>query len=441
MTTASTKTGGGHPRWVAVLVVLGTLVTLVAIFSIWANRQMLNTDNWVGTSSRLLADQKIDEQLSLFIANQVFEHSELEAKLDEALPSKLEPLAGPLAGGLQQLAPQIAERVLEAPRTQELWGAANRAAHEALLKVLDGGGSRVATENGEVTLDLSAIVDQVGGRLGIGGLGEKLPPEAGKIVVLRSEQLSTAQKIAKAVRRLPIVLTLLAFVLFGLAIFLAGPRRRQALRSVGIGFLVAGVLALIFRALGGHYVVDNLVASATVRPAASDAWGIATSLLKTIAASTIVFGVLVFLAAWLAGPTGAATAIRRECSPWVRRQPLTAWGAAGAVFLILVAWAPVAAFRRPLGILILALLIAAGTELLRRQIVREFPDYEGGELRDRVRGLAGTIPHRSPAAPASGGEAEVDALSRLASLHRDGSLSDEEFAKAKAAVLGGSGAG
>jgi hypothetical protein len=424
-----------------VLVVLGTLVTLVAIFSIWANRQMLNTDNWVGTSSRLLADQKIDEQISLFIANQVYEHSELEARLDEVLPPRLAPLAGPLAGGLHQLAPQIAERVLEAPRTQELWSTANRAAHEALLKVLDGGGSRVSTENGEVTLDLSAIVDQVGGRLGIGGLGEKLPPEAGKIVILRSEQLSTAQKIAKAVRRLPIVLTLAAFVLFGLAVFLAGPRRRQALRSVGVGFVVAGVLALILRAFAGHYVVDGLVASETVRPAAEDAWGIGTSLLRTIAASTIAFGVLAFLAAWLAGPTGAATAIRRECSPWIRRRRLTAWSIAGAVFLILVAWAPVAAFRKPLGILILALLIAAGTELLRRQVVREFPDYEGGDLRDRARGLTGAVAHRFPAAATSGGEAEVDALARLASLHRDGSLSDEEFAKAKASVLGGSGTG
>jgi hypothetical protein len=278
----------------------------------------------------------------------------------------------------------------------------------------------------------------VGGQLGVGGLGEKLPPQAGKIVILRSEQLSTAQKIAKVVRRLPIVLTLAALILFGAAVFLAGPLRRRALRSVGIGLVVAGILALIFRALGGHYVVDNLVESATVRPAASDAWGVATSLLKTVAASTIAFGVLVFLAAWLAGPTGAATAIRRESSPWVRRRPLATLCAAGAVFLILVALAPVVAFRRPLGILILALLVAAGTELLRRQIVRQFPYYEGGDLGGRIRDLTGTLTHRGPAAAASGGEAEVDALAHLAALHRDGSLTDEEFAKAKASLLAGS---
>jgi hypothetical protein len=427
-----------RPRWVGVLLVLGTLVTLVAIFSIWANRQLLNTDNWVSTSSRFLANEKIDEQLAVFVADQVFENTEIEAKVGEALPPKLAPLAGPVSGGLHQLAPKIAERVLEAPRTQALWSAANRAAHESLLKVLNGGGSRVSTENGEVTLDLSAIVDQVGAQLGVGELGEKLPPDVGKITILRSEQLSAAQKVTKLIRRLPIVLTLLAFVLFGLAIYLAGPRRRRALRSAGVGFVVAGLLVLILRKLGGHYVVDNLVASETVRPAASAAWGIGTSLLRTVAASTLAFGILVFLAAWLAGPTAAATAIRRECSPYLRRNQLTAYGAAGIVFLILVAWAPVTAFRKPLGILILALLLAAGTELLRRQILREFPDYEGGDLGDRFRALTGSITARRRAAPEGGGEDEVAALARLASLHREGSLSDEEFARAKETVLGGS---
>jgi hypothetical protein len=419
--TAGKSPRGGHPRLVAVLLSLATLVTLVAIFSIWANRQALDTDNWVGTANRFLADQKIDEQLSVFIANQVFENTDLESELAEALPPKLAPLVGPAVGGLHQLAPKVAERVLESPHTQELWSAANRTVHESLLKVLNGGGSNLSTSGGEVKLDLRSLVDQVGAQLGASELGEKLPEGVGEITVLRSEQLSTAQKIAKAIRHLPIVLTLLALVLFGLAIFLAGPRRRQALRGVGLGFVVAGLLALILRALGGHYVVDGLVASDAVKPAAEDAWGIGTSLLVTVASSALAFGVLVFLAAWLAGPTAAASAIRREASPWVRRHRLGAYGAAAVVFLLLVAWAPVAAFRKPLGILLLALLMAAGTELLRRQILREFPDYEGGRLRWPGRGRGGGDP--------------VAQLERLSALRQDGSLTEGEFAAAKQAIL------
>ena len=38
-----------------------------------------------------------------------------------------------------------------------------------------------------------------------------------------------------------------------------------------------------------------------------------------------------------------------------------------------VSWAPIAAFRKPLGILVFALLMVLGTEVLRRQTAREFP--------------------------------------------------------------------
>lgn len=39
----------------------------------------------------------------------------------------------------------------------------------------------------------------------------------------------------------------------------------------------------------------------------------------------------------------------------------------------MVAWAPIAAFRKPLGVLVFALLFAVGTELWRRQILTEEP--------------------------------------------------------------------
>jgi hypothetical protein len=366
------RTASGHPRWVTALLILATIVTLLAVFSIWANRQALNTDEWVNTSDRLLANEHIDERLSAFIAEQVFAQVDVEAKLEEALPPKLAPLAGAAAGGLQGLAPQVAERVLESPHTQEIWSAANRRAHEALLKVLNGGGENISTENGNVTLDLRPLVEEVGERVGATELGAKVPADAGRIVILKSDELSTAQKIVKLVRRLPVVLTLLAFALFGLAIFLAGPgRRRRTLRSVGVGFVVAGVVALVLRSLGGSYVVDGLVKAESVRPAASAVWGIGTSLLVEVASSTIAFGVLVFLAALLAGPIRYAVALRRLAAPYVREYRGSAYAAAAALFLLLVAWAPVHAFRKPLGMAILAILLGVGAELLRRQIVDE----------------------------------------------------------------------
>jgi hypothetical protein len=366
--------GSGHPRVVTALVLVGTLLAFLAIFSIWVNRQALNTENWVDTSGRLLQDEEVRSQLSNYLADELVANVDVQGELEGRFPPRLAPLAAPAAGALQQLAPQAAERALETSQVESLWNTANRVAHERLLAVLDdSGSSNLSTANGEVTLDLSALLTQLTDRLGVGGkLVEKLPPEAGRLTILESDELSTAQDVTTVVRRLPVVLTLLALLLYGAAVYLAGPRRREALRSVGLGFLVAGVLALVLRKFAGVEVTGALSGSESVEPAVEAVWDIGTSLLVSVAVSAITFGILVLTAAWLAGPTRAATRLRREVAPHMRERGTT-YGAVALVFLALVLWAPVVAFQKPIGMVLLAVLMVLGTEALRRQTAAEFP--------------------------------------------------------------------
>jgi hypothetical protein len=370
----------GHPRLVVALLALATLLSVVGIFSAWINRQALNTDNWVNTSTKLLQNEHIQGQLAIYLSDQLIANVNLEGELQKALPPKLAPLAAPAAGALEQLAPQAAEKALENPKVQELWASANRAAHEALLKIIDGGGPALSTSGGEVTLNLGALLGQISEKLGVGGkIAEKLPPEAGQITVLKSSQLSTMQSIAKLIRRLPIVLGLLMILLYGSAIYFAGPRRREALRSVGICLFIAGVVTLILRGFVGNEVVDSLAKSESVKPAAEAVWSIGTSLLVTVATSVIAFGILLFVAAWLVGPTRFAARLRRGAAPYVEEHRGGAYLVAGLVFLALIAWAPIHAFSTPLGILLFAVLFALGTEFICRQMLRESSELAAAE--------------------------------------------------------------
>jgi len=365
--------GSGHPRIVAALLVVATLIAFLAVFSIWINRQALNTDNWVDTSGKLLRDDEIRTQLSDYLADELFASVDVQAELEKTFPPRLAPLAGPATGALHQLAPQVAERALATSQAESLWADANRAAHETLLKILNDEGSAVSTANGEVTLDLGSLVSDSGGQLGIAGkLASKIPPDAGQLTILKSDQLSMAQDVSSLVRRLPIVLTLLALLLYGLAVYLAGPRRRQALRAVGFGFIVAGVLALLLRRIGEGSVTDALARTDAVKPAVEAAWDIGTSLLVSVAVSAITFGILVVIAAWIAGPTRIATSLRREAAPHLREAGTT-YGAVALLFLALVLWAPVVAFQKPIGMILLAVLMVLGTEALCRQTAAEFP--------------------------------------------------------------------
>ncbi len=361
----------GHPRWALALIVLGAILTFAAIFSIWVNRQALNTDNWVDTSTRLIQDEEVRAQLADYLANQLVANVDVAAELEEALPPKLKPLATAAAGGLGQLAPQVAERIFATPKFEGLWEAANRKAHEALLQVLNDEGEVVSTGNGEVKLELGPVLEQIGEGSGVGAtLVSKLPAGAGEITILKSNELSLAQDVANLLRKLPVVLTLLALLCFGLAVFLS-PRRRETLRSVGFAFIFAGVLSLALRGFAGTYVVGDLSQTTAVEPAVEGVWTIGTSMLHEIAVSTIVFGILVALAAVLAGPTKAAVKIRGWISPFAERSPAGFWGAALLIFIALIAWAPVGAFHKPLGVLFFALLFAGGSEIFRRQLVDE----------------------------------------------------------------------
>jgi hypothetical protein len=405
----------------------------LAIFSIWVNRQALNTDNWVHTSDKLLQNDEVKTQLSNYLADELFANVDVQAELEKTFPPRLAPLAGPAAGALHQLAPKVAERALETSQAETLWSEANRGAHETLLKILNDEGSSISTGGGEVTLDLKTMLSESSGQLGIAGkLASNIPPDAAQLTILKSDQLSTAQDIGKLVRHLPIVLTLLALLLYGLAIYLAGPRRRQALRSVGFGFVVAGVLSLLLRGIAGSTVVDALAGNESVKPAVEAVWGIATALLVTVAVSAITFGILLVIAAWLAGPTRIASNLRRGATPYLRERRGTTYAVVGLIFLVLILWAPVVAFHKPIGLLLLAVLLVFGTEVLRRQAEAEFPDASFGGLGHRVWGQRRRA--AEPSAPPQ--ESKVDQIERLSALKASGALSEEEFEKAKAEVLG-----
>ncbi len=433
--------GASRARRIAVptLLVLGTLVLLVGIFSVWVNRQVLNTDNWVDTSGKLLADPHVEEQLSKFLIAQAYENADVEAELEAELPPAAKQLAGPVAGGLRQLSERVAERALASPAFQGLWENANRTAHERLLKILDGGGSFVSTGEGTVTLNLHDLLEGVIEEAGLPeSVLEKLPPEAGELTVLESSQLDAAQKVAKLIRHLPIVLILLTAIFYGAAIYLAAGRRREVVRAAGFGFVIAGVAALAVRGIAGHAVVGALATTDPVEEAAGAAWRIGTSLLVQVAVSTLLFGVLLVLGAWALGATALARGLRRQASPALREKPGLVYVALGLLWLALIAWVPIAAFRTWVGILVFAILFAVFAAIFRRDAVAEFPDAERQSFGRTMRTLRASIGgDRTAAAPpqAAAPADPVASLERLGALRAEGALSPEEFEAAKRKVL------
>ena len=179
--------------------------------------------------------------------------------------------------------------------------------HRTLVQVLEGGGNRVSTEGGVVTLDLRTIIQEAADRIGIGEqVADKIPADAGRIVILRADELDTAQNAAELLKTLAWVLPILTLAAFALAVWLARDRRR-AVRGVGVTLAVVGLVGLVAAKLTGNYVVNSLVARRDDRQAANNAWNILTDLMRGSFRLMIVVGILFLVAAWLAGPGPSGT--------------------------------------------------------------------------------------------------------------------------------------
>ena len=448
-----------HRFLVPVLLVLATIIGIPAAFAVWVNRQALNTPNWASTSGKVLADKKVQTALSAYLVHELFTNVNVSADLQQVLPKQLQPLAGPAAAGLQDLAGQAAPKLLASPQAQILWVQANVAAHKELLKVLNGGGPVVSTQSGVVTLNLHTLVSQLAATLGVSSqvaalqsklqgstgasaraaaqkkLGITLPPANGQLVIMRSNQLGTAQDIANAVKHLAIVLPAIALLMFALAVYLARGRRRRTLRTAGCCFVLIGVVLLLIRRIGGNAVVNGLVKVPSNKPAVHDVWNIGTSLLFALAVALIVYGIVIVAAAWLAGRTRPATAIRKAVAPSLRESPAVAYSVVGGVLLLLVLWGPTPAFRNIWWILMFAALLALGVTMLRRETAGEFPTVERDQsLSDsRVQRAQARASTTTPAL--SGGTGRVETLERLAALRDRGAITNDEYQAEKTHVM------
>jgi hypothetical protein len=351
------------------LVVVASILILLSSLTIWVKRQALDTDAWTNTSGQMLANDEIRQQLSIYLVDTLFSSANATARIQEALPPNRQALAPVIAGALQNVAVQAADRILETPQAQALWEEANRRAHQNLIAVLEGNDvRRFQTENGQVVLDLSPLVQRLSDRFGF-----QASPDAGQITILHSGQLKNAQRALKVIKVLSVFLLVLVLFLYGLAIYLARGHRRRFLRATAVSFLLVGVLVLVIQRITGGVVIDSLIKTDAVRPAGNAAWGIGTELLRSVAYALILYGVAGLIGAWLAGPTRWAVAARKRLAPVFEDQAWIVYVAVAVLFLLILAWGPTQATREWWGILLLGGLLFFGVAMLHRQTVREFP--------------------------------------------------------------------
>jgi hypothetical protein len=156
---------------------------------------------------------------------------------------------------------------------------------------------------------------------------------------------------------------------------------------------------------------------------------ISPPLLYDIAIAMVLYGLVLVLAAWLAGQTRSATFLRRAGAPWMREHAVGSYVVAGVLLLLVVLWGPTPATRQLLPVLGFFVLAALGVSLLRRQTALEFPNAMPGEAMADLRrawpfGRARGEPRYEAPAPSQApgdGEAPTVPAPQEAHAAKDGS--------------------
>jgi hypothetical protein len=355
---------------VTVLLVAGALFLVGAGIGIWAQRQALDTEEWVDTSSELLENSPIRTAVGTYLVDELYDSEQVEGRIAAALPPRLDPLAGPAAAGLENAVRENAPRVLGSAVALSAWRDANRVAHETLLEAIDGA-------DVPVDLNLGALLEEVAADAGLPPAAvDKLPPDVAQLQIAPPEEIEKVRTAIDVFRALGWVLFGLAIVAFAVATFLSTDRRRTTL-SAGVCLIAAGIAMLAVRKLAGQWVVDALADAPNAHAVADDAWDIATSLMVSVAAGGMLLGLIVAAGAWLVGPGLRATAGRRRAAPTFRDHPAAARVALALLLLLLVLWGPVPWTQQAIPLLIVTAAAYVWLEVVMRRTLAEVPASPG----------------------------------------------------------------
>jgi hypothetical protein len=156
-----------HRVLVRVLVVLASVVLLVSMIANWVQTQVLDSHQLSDQTSAILKNPDVQEQLSIFAVDQLYANVDVQASIQERLPSAAQPLAVPITALTRQLATNVAQKALASPEVQSLVANAVGQAQARFVNLIENKSQFVSTTGGQVTLEYGSVIADLATRLGV----------------------------------------------------------------------------------------------------------------------------------------------------------------------------------------------------------------------------------------------------------------------------------
>jgi hypothetical protein len=309
----------------AVLLTLACVLAPLSVTAVWASAELSDTEQYVETVAPLAEDPAVRSA----VANQVtaavldgLEVEELTTQLVDTLAAQenvpprvaaaLPGLVVPISNGVENFTRTQIGNIMATPQFAQVWEQVNRVAHTQVVRLLEGNqGGAVSAQGDSITLNLAPIIEQVRARLVAQGftLAENIPVVDRSFVLVQSDTITQAQGFYSLLNTLGAWLSVVALVLFAAGLYLARDRRRALLKGalgVTAAMVVLGAGLAIFRTV----YVESTPGGILTPEAAGSVFDTLVRFLRTGLRAAAVLGLVVALAAFVAGPSTAAVRTR-----------------------------------------------------------------------------------------------------------------------------------
>ena len=258
------------------LLLIGALLTPVALLAHWARDTITSTDGYVAAVADLPADPAVREALIDRLTTATLEQIDADALLASALAAlggagegdspldDLGSLGVPLRSAMESLVRDVVTRVVDSDAFAAVWTQANRVAHTAIVDLLthDGGDALSLTADGQVSLNLGPVVDLARAELVARGipLADSLPQVDASVPLVSSHELATARTYYSALDAVASWLPWIVALLLVSAVALARSRAAALAWEAGSILVLTALVSLAVVAVRGLYV-DSLTGS------------------------------------------------------------------------------------------------------------------------------------------------------------------------------------
>lgn len=393
----------GRSRSIAAvtLIVLACLLAPLAVVSVWASREVSDTDRYVQTVAPLAQNTDLQNAVTDDITNQISQRvniNDLTTQVLTAISNQglspqaaatLQGLNGPIAAGVESFLHNSVAKIVESQAFETAWEIANRNAHQQLVALLSGKeGGAVTAKNGMVQINLGPFIAQVKQQLISQGFGfaNQIPVINTSFTLLESQQVTRAQFAYRALNALGLWLPIVALLLGLIGVYVA-KNHRHALIGFGLGVAASMLLLGAGLAVVRPIYLNAVPTDVLPRNAAGAVFDTLVRFLRDALRATALAGLVVAAGAFLTGQSETAVRTRGACvngigwmrgrseSMGLRTGPVGAWTYAhkrllhiGAVVvgLAILTLIPHSTIGAVIGVTVLVLVAVGVIEFLGR---------------------------------------------------------------------------